>query len=426
MTTRVVVTGLGIVCPAGVGVADVWTALREGRSCVAPLRRFDARSFPTRIAAVVPEDETRRLAEAPGWRERGRIAWYAADAVRQAWRASGAADRLIDRTRAGIVFASGLGTYEHDEVFPACAAATTGDEVDWQIFARVAVARRAPRAHVRRQPGHLAADLARQCRIRGPVAAPMTACAGGTHAIGQALRDLQDGRADLMVAGASDSEIYPMGLASFCRLGALSTRNDDPATASRPFDRHRDGFVLGEGAAVLVLETLAHARTTGAPILAEVLGFGAAADAFRTTDPHPDGRGAVAAMRAALADARIDASSVSYVNAHGTSTQANDRVETLALKAVLGERVGQVPVSSTKSMIGHATVAAGAIEAAATVLMIGAQCVHPTTNLSVPDPECDLDYVTEGARAVSLQVALSNSFAFGGQTACLAIGAPDR
>jgi 3-oxoacyl-[acyl-carrier-protein] synthase II len=426
MSSRVVVTGLGIVCPAGAGVDDVWTTLRAGSSCVTPLRRFDARSFPTRIAAVVSDDQAGRMAESPGWGDRGRIGWYAADAVRQAWAASGAADRLIDRTRGGIVFASGLGTYEHDEVFPACAAATTGDGIDWEAFARVAVARRAPLAHVRRQPGHLAADLARQCRLRGPVAAPMTACAGGTHAIGQALRDLQDGRADLMVAGASDSEIYPMGLASFCRLGALSTRNDDPATASRPFDRDRDGFVLGEGAAVLVLETLAHAQTTGAPILAEVLGFGAAADAFRTTDPHPDGRGAIAAMRAALTDAGIDASAVSYVNAHGTSTQANDRVETLALRAVLGERAGQVPVSSTKSMIGHATVAAGAIEAVATVLMIAAQCVHPTAHLRVPDPECDLDYVTEGARAMSLQVALSNSFAFGGQTACLAFGAPDR
>jgi 3-oxoacyl-[acyl-carrier-protein] synthase II len=248
----------------------------------------------------------------------------------------------------------------------------------------------------------------------------MTACAGGTQAVGDALRWIRQGRADVVVAGGADSEIYPMGLASFCLLGALSTRNADPARASRPFDAGRDGFVLGEGAAVLVLEEEEHARRRGARIRAEVCGFGSAADAWRATDPHPQGRGAILAMTRALADAGIAPDAIDYVNAHGTSTGENDRVEALALHAVFGGR--RVPVSSTKSMLGHLTVAAGAIEAVATVQTLVHQTLHPTLNHETPDPECDLDVVPNRARAARVEMALSNSFAFGGQTASLVLG----
>jgi 3-oxoacyl-[acyl-carrier-protein] synthase II len=249
----------------------------------------------------------------------------------------------------------------------------------------------------------------------------MTACAGGTQALGDALRWIRLGRADVVLAGASDSELYPMGLLSFSLLGALSRRNDAPETASRPFDATRDGFVIGEGAGFLVLEERERALARGVKIWAEVAGFGSACDAYRVTDPHPDGTGAARAMRRALADAGVGPDDVGYVNAHGTSTPANDRVETRALKAVFGERAAQVPVSSTKSMIGHLTVAAGAVEAIATALVLDHQVVHPTANLSTPDPECDLDYVPGRARAVPVDVALSNSFAFGGQTASLVL-----
>jgi 3-oxoacyl-[acyl-carrier-protein] synthase II len=268
--------------------------------------------------------------------------------------------------------------------------------------------------------------VARQHGFAGPLLAVMTACSGGTQAIGDAARWLRAGDADVVVAGGADSEIYPMGLASFCLLGALSRRNDDPAGASRPFDAGRDGFVLGEGAGALVLEGLDHARRRGAPILAEVAGFGSACDAHRVTDPHPDGRGAELAMRRALADGGAAPEEVGYVNAHGTSTAANDRIETRALRRVFGERAGAVPVSSTKSMIGHLTVAAGAVEAIVTALTLAHGTLHPTINQSLPDPECGLDYVPNHARPAppDLELALSNSFAFGGQCASLLLRRP--
>jgi 3-oxoacyl-[acyl-carrier-protein] synthase II len=248
----------------------------------------------------------------------------------------------------------------------------------------------------------------------------MTACAGGTQAIGDAFRWIRRGEVDVALAGASDSEIYPMGLASFCLLGALSRRNDEPALASRPFDAGRDGFVLGEGAGFVVLEEREHALARGASLLAEVAGFGSACDAFRVTDPHPQGLGAVLAMRRALDDAGLSPEDVGYVNAHGTSTPGGDRVEARALREVFGARLPGVAVSSTKSMIGHLTVAAGAVESIVTALSLRDGLVHPTLNQESPDPECAIDTVAEGTRRVDLHAALSNSFAFGGQTACLA------
>jgi len=248
----------------------------------------------------------------------------------------------------------------------------------------------------------------------------MTACAGGTHAIGDAVRWIRTGRADVVLAGGADSEIDVMGVASFALLGALS-RQPDPQTASRPFDAARDGFVLGEGAAMLVLEERERAMARGARIYAEVAGFGQACDAFRATDPHPDGRGATAAMSLAIADAGLVPTDISYINAHGTSTVANDLAETVAIRRVFGAHADRLAVSSTKSMLGHALVAAGAIEAAVTALSIAHQHVHPTANLDTPGPGCDLDYVPGMSRPLPISAALSNSFAFGGQTACLAL-----
>jgi 3-oxoacyl-[acyl-carrier-protein] synthase II len=251
--------------------------------------------------------------------------------------------------------------------------------------------------------------------------AVMTACAGGTQAIGDALRWIRDGRADIVVAGGADSEIYPMGLASFCLLGALSKRNDAPALASRPFDGGRDGFVIGEGAAMLVLEERESAVRRGARIYAEVAGFGSAADAFRVTDPHPEGVGGALAMTRAIADAGLTAAEIGYINAHGTSTIANDRIETLAIRRVFGAHAPRVPISSTKSMIGHGTVAAGALEAVVCALTLIHQQIHPTINQDLVDPDCDLDYVPNTARAARVDAALSNSFAFGGQSASLVL-----
>jgi 3-oxoacyl-[acyl-carrier-protein] synthase II len=315
-----------------------------------------------------------------------------------------------------------MGSYGHREVFLPCSAGRrNGGDFDWDAFHAALRSACAPRSAERRTPGSIATALARRFGFRGPVMSVMTACSGGTQALGDAARWIRDGRADVVLAGGADSELYPMGVASFCLLGALSTRAGEPAAASRPFDAARDGFVIGEGAGALVLEERSRAIARGAAIRAEIAGFGSACDSYRVTDPHPEGRGATLAMRRALDDAGVAAESVDYINAHGTSTVANDRIETLAIKRVFGSRV---PVSSTKSMIGHLTVAAGAVEAIATVLGMQNGAIPPTINQETPDAECDLDYVPNRSRAAAVTLALSNSFAFGGQCASLLLAAP--
>ncbi|MBK9376050.1 MAG: beta-ketoacyl-[acyl-carrier-protein] synthase family protein [Holophagales bacterium] len=418
---RVVVTGAGLVAPGAPGVAALWENLLAGRSAVGPIRRFDASTFPTRIAAEADApsgDAARPLGSDLGGR--GRIWDFGVEAASQALAAAGLAPRGPWSASAGLSIATGMGTYGHAEVFGAAAAGAARDGFDGKAFAQELLYGLLPHAADRQSPGALAARLARAAGIGGPLLASMTACAGGTEAIGDAFRWIRRGEADVVLAGASDSEIYPMGLASFCLLGALSRRNEEPTRASRPFDGERDGFVLGEGAGFVVLEELEHARARGADVLAEVAGFGSACDAWRATDPHPDGLGAVLAMRRALDDAVLSSADVGYVNAHGTSTPGGDRAEARALGSVFGSRLGEVAVSSTKSMIGHLTVAAGAVEAIVTALSLRDGLVHPTLNQEHRDPECEVDTVPEGARRVDLRAALSNSFAFGGQTACLA------
>ena len=416
---RAVITGMGVMSPAGCTTSTFWAHLVAGRSSVAAIRRFDASAYPSRIAAEIDEHDLPPVDAQ--WAARGRIARYAAAAAEVA-----IADAQVQHeptwSGAGVVIAAGMGSYTHEEIFvPAARARAAHAEFDWTAFTETLKRSLAPHAAERRTPGSIPALVAHHYGLQGPVMTVMTACAGGTQAIGDALRWIRRGRADIVVAGGSDSEIYPMGLASFCLLGALSKRNDEPALASRPFDGHRDGFVLGEGAAVLVLEEREHAVRRGARIYAEVAGFGSACDAFRVTDPHPDGVGAALAMTRALADAGMTTGDIDYINAHGTSTVANDRIETLAIRRVFGDRAPRIPVSSTKSMIGHATVAAGAIEAVACALTLTHQRIHPTINQSAPDPRCDLDYVPNHARATRVDAVLSNSFAFGGQSASLVL-----
>jgi 3-oxoacyl-[acyl-carrier-protein] synthase II len=408
----------------GEGASHAWAQLCAGRSGVSAITRFDASGFPTRIAAQVPDDAWAAVEQSTqDWQGRGRIARLAVAAADAAVRDAG---RPFDHAarRAGVVVATGTGVFEHDELFGACAGTRASRQVDTDWATLVANLRRSARPDMlrRRSPGSVPAGLAERFGLEGPVMSVMTACAGGTHAVGDALRWIRSGRADVVLAGGADSEVTPMGVASFSLLGALS-KLESPERASRPFDGARDGFVLGEGAAMLILEEREHALARGARIYAEVAGFGQACDAFRATDPHPEGRGAVAAMTLAMADARLTPADVSYINAHGTSTIANDKAETMAIRTVFGAHADRVAISSTKSMLGHALVAAGAIEAVVTALSLANQFVHPTINLDTPDPACDLDYVPHTGRVMPIAAALSNSFAFGGQTACLALTA---
>ena len=426
MTTsrrRVVVTGMGVVSAAGTTLGSFWSTLASARSCVRRISRFDASGFPSRIAGEIAGfDEEEALGPLwPEWKDRGSIAQWAMAAARSAVEDAALPLDEASRRRTAVVLATGMGTYGHAEVFGpvAAARASRAGPFDGGVFGRELLSSLLPLSAERRSPSSIPARVARDLGLGGPVASVMTACSGGTQALGDAARWIRTGRCDAALAGGSDSELYPMGLASFCLLGVLSRRNDEPERASRPFDLGRDGFVIGEGAGVLVLEERERALARGARIRAEIEGFGGGCDAWRATDPHPEGIGALLAMRRALKDAGLPPDAVGYVNAHGTSTLEGDRVEALALAKLFGERLPRVPVSSTKSMLGHLTVAAGAVEAIATVLSLEEQTLPPTVNQESPDPTCPLDTVPNAARPARFDVALSNSFAFGGQTAAL-------
>jgi 3-oxoacyl-[acyl-carrier-protein] synthase II len=419
---RVVVTGLGVVAPNGQSVPLFRDALEEGRSAVRTIRRFGTSSFPTRIAAEVDDVARPDEVDLSRWNKLDRIARFAMAAAAQAI----ADARLTFGSGAGVLIAAGFGTYDHEEIFRACAAAQSDDTFDWSAFIDEYRRHVKPRSLQRWSPGSIPTLVARQYEFSGPVMSVMTACAAGTQALGDAARWIRRGDADVVVAGGSDSEIYPMGLASFCLLRSLSRRNDDPARASRPFSATRDGFVLGEGSGMLVLEEREHALQRGANIYAEVMGFGSSCDSYRVTDPHPEGVGATLAMQRALAQAGLTVGDVDYLNAHGTSTALNDRIEAGAVKRLFGEDSRRLAVTSTKSMIGHLTVAAGAVEAIATILSLQRQVAHPTINLDDPDHDCDLDFVANVARPMKIDIALSNSFAFGGQCASIVLGRGDR
>ncbi len=425
MRRRVVITGMGAVTPLGRSVAQTFGAQVEGRSGVGRISRFDARTFPTTFAAEVKGFELADFVPDPErWRHSGVNSKFAAAAARQALDDAGfGAGARVDRDRFGVYLGSGEGIQDFQNLTALVAQSYRPEQraIDTACFARGALEKFHPGQEAEQELHTTAAHLAAHFDLCGPNFNCLTACAASAQAVGEAVEIIRHGDADVMLAGGSHSMIHPLGVTGFSRLTALSTRNDAPQKASRPFDLQRDGFVLGEGAGMVVLEAFEHARARGATIYAELTGYGSTADAFAATDSHPDGRGAVACMAQALRDARLSPEDVGYVNAHGTSTKVNDRVETLAIKKVFGQAASGVPVSSTKSMTGHLIAAAGATELITCVEVLRRGVIPPTINYETPDPECDLDYVPNTARERRVRHALTNSFGFGGQNISLVV-----
>jgi len=403
---RVVVTGVGLVTALGTGTDETWAGLLEGRSGVGQITRFDASQFSTRIAAELREFDPLRWVDKKDLKKMDTFIHYAIAASDFAMKQSGLEITASLSERAGVFIGSGIGGFtvierEHTNLLRG------GPRKISPFFI--------PSSIINLAAGQVSIRLG----ARGPNSAPCTACSSGAHAIGDAFRVIARGDADVMIAGGSESAITQMGVGGFAAMRALSTRNEEPARASRPFDRERDGFVMGEGAGILVLEELELARRRGANVLAEIVGYGMSGDAYHITLPSEDGSGGFRVMRNALEDAGVGTEEVSYINAHGTSTLPNDRLETMAIKHLFGDRAGRVPVSSTKSMIGHLLGAAGAVEAGISVLAIRDQVIPPTINYENPDPDCDLDYVPNESRQVPVRYVLSNSFGFGGTNAAL-------
>ena len=414
---------MGVVSPLGHSVHELFGALIEGRSGVRNIQGFNATRFPTHIAAQVRDYELGRYVRDPEkYASCGVNTRFALGASRQAIDDAGLADaKDLDRTRMGVYLGCGEGVQDFPNLISLIKRAYRAEmrEVDTAAFTRDGLRAFTPSAEAEQEMHTTAAHLAELFDLEGPNYNCLTACAASSQALGEAAAIIRHGDADLMLAGGSHSMIHPLGLTGFNRLTALSTQNDEPAKASKPFDLRRDGFVMGEGAAMLVLEDLDHARRRKAPIVAELTGYGTTADAFAVTDSHAEGRGAIACMKGAFRDSGLAPIDVGYINAHGTSTQVNDKVETVAIKQVFGEGAYKVPVSSTKSMLGHLIAAAGAIEAIICVMALRRGVLPPTINYEVPDPECDLDYIPNLAREVRVRHALSNSFGFGGQNISL-------
>ncbi len=423
MRRRVVVTGMGVVNPMGHSVDELWEGLKNSRSGVAEITIFDAQQFPTKIAAEVKNWCISSVGEdAEAWKLRGRHSRFAAGAARQAVEASGVLDSIHDPTRFGVYLGSGEGGQDFAGFSQMMAAALKNEELDLAEFTRKGLELLDPAAELEQEPNMPAAYLAGMFNAQGPNCNCLTACAASSQAIGEATEIIRRGDADVMISGGAHSMIHHFGVTGFSLLTALSRSNDEPTKASRPFDRLRNGFVLGEGGAMVVLEELQRARARGAVIHGEVLGYGSTADAFRITDIHPDGRGAIGCMRMAIADAGLQPEQIDYVNAHGTSTTVNDKVETKACREVFGERAQSTPVSSTKSMMGHLIAAAGATEMIVCLKAIQDNLLPPTINYENPDPLCDLDYVPNQAREAECRHVLSNSFGFGGQNISLVVG----
>jgi 3-oxoacyl-[acyl-carrier-protein] synthase II len=385
---------------------------------------FDASRFPTKISAEVRNwDIADEGQDARHWQFCGRHTKFAAGAALQAMRDAGLEKGLpADPTRLGVYLGSGEGQQDFDSFTSMMMAAISGDTLDVAKFTKLGLETLHPLSEVEQEPNMPAGHLAGMFDAQGPNLNCLTACAASSQAIGEATELVRRGDADVMLSGGTHSMIHPFGVTGFNLLTALSTRNDEPARASRPFDNERDGFVLGEGAAMVVLEELEHAKRRGAKIHGELLGYGSTADAYRITDTHPEGRGAAACITMALKDAGLGTHDIHYINAHGTSTDVNDKVETLAIKKVFGEHAYKIPVSSTKSMMGHLIAAAGATELIVCLLAIRDGMLPPTINYENPDPNCDLDYVPNKSRPGKCDRALSNSFGFGGQNISLIVG----
>ncbi|PYT72264.1 MAG: beta-ketoacyl-[acyl-carrier-protein] synthase II [Acidobacteria bacterium] len=406
MTRRIVVTGVGLVCALGVGTEESWRNLVAGCSGIAPITHFDTNGFDCKIAGEVKNFDPFRWIEKKELKKMARfiqIALASADfAVKSAnWKPE---DSNLDEV--GVYVSSGIGGFdiierEHGKLL------NGGPGKISPFFI--------PSAIVNLASGQISIRYG----AKGPNSATATACSASAHAVGDSFKIIERGAAEMMICGGSEATITPMGVGGFAAMKALSTRNDDPAHASRPWDAGRDGFVVGEGAGILVLESLEHAQKRNAPVLAEIVGYGMSGDAYHMTQPEENGDGAYRVMMAALKDAKLSPGDIGYVNAHGTSTPIGDVIETRALKRVFGERAKKVPISSTKSMTGHLLGGAGGLEAGISVLALRDQILPPTINLENPDPECDLDYVPNHARKASAEYALSNSFGFGGTNAAL-------
>jgi 3-oxoacyl-[acyl-carrier-protein] synthase II len=408
MRRRVVVTGLGLVTPLGTGIEVNWERLVAGRSGVRAITRFDASAVSARIAGQVPDFEPERFIEKRDLKKMDVFIQFAVAAAQMAVEDAGLATPVPAPTRTGVVVGVGMG-------------GIASLEESYELFTSGNLRRVSPFFIPRLIPNMAPGHIALRCGARGPNYAVTSACASAAHALGDALELIRGGRADVMLAGGSEAPVCLLGVGGFAAMRALATGfNDEPARASRPFDARREGFVIAEGAGMLVLEALEHAEARGARIYAELAGYGANCDAFHMTQPAPEGAGAAECMALALEDAGVHPFEVGYVNAHGTGTPFNDEAETLALKRVFGEHAARLPVSSTKSMTGHLLGAAGAVEAAYTVLALGRGVLPPTINLDEPDPACDLDYVPHTAREARIDVALSNSFGFGGTNVSLA------
>jgi 3-oxoacyl-[acyl-carrier-protein] synthase II len=406
MRRRVVVTGLGLVSPLGTGVQSNWEALCAGRSGLGPITKFDVSDFPTQIAGEVKDFRSEDFIDKQQIRRFDIFIHYAMAAARMAMDESGLKIDSSNKNRVGCVTGSGLG-------------GLTMLENSHKILLEKGPRRLSPffipGIIANMVPGQIAIEFG----AKGPNLSIETACAASSHAVGEAFKMIRDGTSDAMITGGAEAVITPLGLGGFCSMRALSTRNHEPEKASRPFDLDRDGFVMGEGAGMLILEELSQALERGANIYAEVSGYGLSGDAYHITAPEPDGGGAISCMNMALEDAGLKPENIDYINAHGTSTKLNDISENKAIKDVFGEHAHKLAISSTKSMTGHLLGAAGGVETIFTVLTINHQTIPPTINYETPDPECDLDYVPNMAREAKVQTAMSNSFGFGGTNGCL-------
>lgn len=403
---RVVVTGVGLVTALGTGTEETWKGLCEGRSGVGRITRFDPSQFSVQIAAEVKDFEPLKWFDKKDLKKMDYFIYYAVAAADFAMKQSGLAIRPEIAERVGVFIGSGIGGFtvierEHQALLEG------GPRKISPFFIPSSIINLA------------AGQVSIRFGARGPNSAPCTACSSGAHAVGDAFRVISRGDADAMICGGSEAAITPMGVGGFAAMRALSTRNEEPRRASRPFDKDRDGFVVGEGAGVLVIEELEFAKKRGAKIIAELVGYGMSGDAFHITLPPDDGNGALRVMLNAVTDAGVRPEQVDYINAHGTSTPPNDRIETYAIKNLFGEHAYKMTVSSTKSMIGHLLGAAGAVEAGITSLVVERGVIPPTINYETPDPDCDLDYVPNEMRRADVRYALSNSFGFGGTNASL-------
>ncbi|MFQ5732911.1 MAG: beta-ketoacyl-ACP synthase II [Planctomycetaceae bacterium] len=421
MKRRVVVTGIGCVTPVGNDIDSMWEAICESRSGIGDISYFDAANFPTRFAAEVKDyDLSRYVADPERFEFSGRNIRFAIGAASQAMADSGLQESGIDPARLGVYLGAGEGQQDFMLFMSMVAKAQQDGELDLETFTKSGLEMLNPQAELEQEPNMAAGHLASLFNAQGPNLNCLTACAASSQAIGEATEIIRRGDADAMLSGGAHSMIHPFGVTGFNLLTALSTHNEDPQGASRPFDRNRDGFVLGEGAGMLVLEELEHAKSHGARIYGEIIGFGSTADAYRITDIHPEGRGAIACITMALKDAGLNVDDIDYINAHGTSTVVNDKVETMAIKESLGEPAARrTPISSIKSMMGHLIAAAGSVEAIVCLKAIENDALPPTINYQTRDPDCDLDYIPNEMRPAPVRRALSNSFGFGGQNISL-------